>query len=280
MAHATLLPPPPVAPPSPRSIASPRREGPTVRFDSLVLSKPRSLAKGRSGTLGVSLVVHSLLLALVLIVPLFTEEILPAPGEAIRAFFVMPAAAAPPPPPPPPPAAGVRPVTRTPAAPVPQEPAKFVAPIEVPTEVTPEEGLDLGVEGGVPGGVEGGVPGGVVGGIVGGLPQEVAPSPVKAVRVGGQIKAPRLMHKVAPTYPLLAQQARIGAIVILEATVATDGRVQTVTVLRGQPLFDEAAMDAVRQWRYQPLLLNGVPTPFVLSVTLNFRLLNAAGTVE
>ena len=143
-----------------------------------------------------------------------------------------------------------------------------MAPIETPAELKPEEGIDLGVEGGVPGGVEGGVPGGVVGGVVGGLPQE-APPP-KAVRVGGQLNAPQLVHKVDPVYPELARQARLSAILIMEATVAANGKVQEVAILRGAPLFDEPAVAAVKQWVYRPLLLNGVPTPFILTVTLKF----------
>jgi protein TonB len=153
----------------------------------------------------------------------------------------------------------------------PLDPARFVAPVQVPQELPQEEMLSFGVEGGVPGGVEGGVPGGVVGGIVGGLPTE-APPPAKVIRVGGQIKAPKVVHRVAPEYPPLAQQARLQGLVILEAHVDTTGRVREVTVLRGQPLFDEAATAAVKQWRYMPLLLNGQPQEFLLTVTLKFNL--------
>jgi protein TonB len=152
-------------------------------------------------------------------------------------------------------------------------PSAFIAPIEVPDQIKPEAAtLDLGgVEGGVPGGVEGGVPGGVVGGVVGGLPA-APPPPPKVVRIGGKVVAPKLVHRVEPKYPELAVQARAQAIMILEAHVGTDGHVKDVTILRGQPLFDEAALSAVKQWRYQPLLLNGVPTEFVLTVTLVFKI--------
>ncbi|HUG52393.1 MAG TPA: energy transducer TonB [Vicinamibacteria bacterium] len=237
------------------------------------------MAKRRSTTLTVSLLVHSVLALALIVVPLLFDEYLPAPTEAVRAFFVTPAVATPPPPPPPPPAPGVRPAPRTPVAPQPEEPARFVAPMETPSEVMPDEGLSLGVEGGVPGGVEGGVPGGVIGGIVGGLPTE-APPPPRVVRVGGQLKAPKLLHRVQPDYPELAKQARLSAIVIVEAMVGTDGRVESVNVLRGQPLFDDTAVAAVRQWRYKPLLLNGVPTPFILTVTLvfNIKSANSAGS--
>jgi protein TonB len=280
MAQATLVPPPTkVVREAQRAWTEPARmpprpPAPTVRFESLVLTESRSLAKGRSTTLAVSLLLHSILIVAVVIVPLFFYDSLPAPGEGIRAFFVTPAVAAPPPPPPPPPAAGVRAAPRTPVAPHPEKPARFEAPLETPAEVPPDEGISLGVEGGVPGGVEGGVPGGVIGGIVGGLPRD-APAPTKAVRIGGQIKAPELLKRVNPTFPELAKQGRFGALVILEATVGTDGHVQGVTIIRSAPIFDEAATEAVRQWVYRPLLLNGIPTPFVLTVTLNFNFKHA-----
>jgi protein TonB len=157
--------------------------------------------------------------------------------------------------------------------PQPSREAKFVAPIDVPDTIQPEESIDLGVEGGVPGGVEGGVPGGVVGGVVGGLPTDVAPPPeAKPIRVGGMVQAPKLVTRVDPAYPELARVARTTALLVLEATVGPDGRVRDVTIIRGQPIFNEAAVAAVKQWRYQPLLLNGVPVPFIVTVTLNFHI--------
>jgi len=251
-----------------------QRKPPEFRFHNLVLSEPRSLWRGRSATLLVSILLHSALLVAVIIVPLMVYDYLPAPGEVTRAFFVAPPdVAPPPPPPPPPPPAGVRAVTRAPVAPRPVEPASFVAPIEVPDVVAPEMTIDIGgVDGGVPGGVEGGVPGGVVGGIVGGLPSDAPPPPARVVRIGGQLIAPKLVHKGAPDYPELARQARLQAVIILEAWVGTDGRVKGVKVLRGAPLFDDPAMAAVKQWRYKPLLLNGQPTEFILTVTITFKL--------
>jgi len=90
--------------------------------------------------------------------------------------------------------------------------------------------------------------------------------------VGGNLRAPKLVHNVKPVYPELGVQARLSAVVILEAHVGTDGHVQSVRILRGAPVFDDAAIDAVKQWRYQPLLLNGVPTEFILTVTVSFNL--------
>jgi len=225
--------------------------------------------------------VHAVLAATAVVVPiLLFEDALPVPGQFLRAFFAAPAQLAPAPPPPPPPAPLAR--AKVAAAVVkPPEPeaGRFLAPIETPDVMPVDEGIDMGVEGGVPGGVEGGVPGGVVGGVIGGLPQEPPPpARPRVVRVGGQIRAPKLLHEVKPVYPDLAVVARVRALVILEAQVGTDGHVKSVRMLRGQPLFDEAALAAVRQWVYQPLLLNGEPTEFVLTVTMSFNLVTPSSS--
>lgn len=256
----------------PRTLAPSDRAAP--RFDFLLRSDPEEAARRRRATVTVSLVAHALGVTGLVVVPLlFFEPALPAVGDAVRAFFVMPRDVPPPPPPPPPPAPSAARVSRPAVVPeATPPPSAFIAPIEV-AELKPEAAtLDLGIEGGVPGGVEGGVPGGVVGGVVGGLPAAPPPPPAKVVRIGGKIVAPKLVHRVEPTYPALAVQARAQAIMILEAHVGTDGHVKEVTILRGAPLFDEAALAAVKQWRYQPLLLNGVPTEFLLTVTLFFKI--------
>jgi len=240
-----------------------------ILFQSLVVTEPEKHAGRTSTTLMISILLHTALILAIAILPLAFYDALPS-QEALKAFFVAPLEVAPPPPPPPPPPAGARAIVR--AAPRIQAaaPQGFVAPIETPNQIKPEEGLDLGE--GVAGGVEGGVPGGVVGGVVGGLPSDAPPPPAKVVRIGGQIAQPKLIRQVKPVYPDLAVQSRVSALVILEAEVDTRGHVKTVKVLRGHPLFDDAAMEAVKQWRYQPLLLNGEPTGFILTVTVNFNL--------
>jgi len=240
-------------------------------FESLVESDAVRRKTAQSQTLPISIGLHVVIILAVILVPLLTSEALPEPSAAARAFFVEPPSAPPPPPPPPPPAPKAANVPKTPPKPVSQEEPKFVAPIDVPTEIKPEEGIDLGVEGGVPGGVEGGVPGGVVGGVVGGLPS--APPPQEQpVRVGGNIKEPKKIKNVNPVYPDIAKQARVQGIVILECVISPQGKVTNVTVLRGIPLLDQAAQDAVRQWVYSPTLLNGVPVPVIMTVTVNFKL--------
>jgi len=123
----------------------------------------------------------------------------------------------------------------------------------------------------------------VVGGIVGGLVSALPPPPLPPtpppvpvardpVRIGGGLKAPALIERVEPEYPPFAVRAQVQGVVILEAVVDGQGRVEDVRVLRSIPLLDKAAIDAVRQWRYSPLLLNGTPERFVLTVTLSFSL--------
>jgi periplasmic protein TonB len=239
-------------------------------FEDLIESDVVAHKTSQGKTLPVSLVIHALILVLVLVVPLLTSEELPEPTSVVKAFFVEPAAPPPPPPPPPPPAPKAAVQPKTPIKPITPDEPKFTAPVEVPDQVKPEEGIDLGVDGGVPGGVEGGVPGGVVGGVVGGLPD--APAPVQAVRVGGQIKEPKKLKDVKPNYPDIAKQARVQGVVILECTISPQGKVTDVKVLRGIPLLDAAAIEAVKQWVYTPTLLNGVPVPVIMTVTVNFRL--------
>jgi protein TonB len=238
-------------------------------FEDLIESDVVKHKTSQGKTTMVSVVLHAVLLLLILVVPLLMSDEIPDPTSVVKAFFVEPAAAPPPPPPPPPPAPKAAVQPKVMPKPVEVNPQQFTAPVEVPQEIRPEE-TNLGFEGGVPGGVEGGVPGGVVGGVVGGLPD--APPPVQAVRVGGQIKEPKKLKDIKPTYPDIAKQARVQGIVILECTISPQGKVTDVKVLRGIPLLDQAAVDAVKQWVYTPTLLNGVPVPVIMTVTVNFKL--------
>jgi len=93
---------------------------------------------------------------------------------------------------------------------------------------------------------------------------------MKPVRVGGQIKPPTKIKDVKPVYPAIAQSARVEGVVIIEATIGPEGKVEDAKVLRSVPLLDQAALDAVRQWEFTPTLLNGVPVPVVMTVTVRF----------
>ena len=141
--------------------------------------------------------------------------------------------------------------------------------------IQPERAVDFDDEGGEVGGVPGGIPGGVVGGLLGTVLPDPPPPPAPPrtpKRVGGDIQTPELIQRVEPIYPRMAVTAKVTGMVILEATVSETGRVTNITVLRSISVLDSAAISAVRQWRYKPLLLNGEPYPFIVTVTLTFSL--------
>ena len=117
-----------------------------------------------------------------------------------------------------------------------------------------------------PGGVPGGDPDGKV---VGGLP---SPPPPEPIRTGGDIHPPLKVRNVVPVYPEIARAARVQGDVVLDCTISNEGRVIDVKVLSGHVLLQAAAVDAVRQWLYRPTLLNGVPVPVVMTVTVHFTI--------
>jgi protein TonB len=92
------------------------------------------------------------------------------------------------------------------------------------------------------------------------------------VRKGGKVESVRLLKQVLPVYPSLARNARVQGSVILEVTVGTSGKVEEVNVVEGHPMLIAAAVDAVRQWRYEPAKLNDVPTSSSVRITVVFRL--------
>jgi protein TonB len=256
-------------------------------FDYATAGPTRRMDSSRVATASISIAAHIAIIAVIVVPALLATNVLPTPPAMMA--FVVDAVPPPPPPPPLPPAPAIdkkTPVTKTRrTAPVERRippVASIAAPTEAPAGIAQETGLEAGAgaASSVEAGFEGGIPGGVVGGVIGGIerlpppPPPLPPAPaVRApVRVGGQITPPRLIHRVPPEYPLLAQSAQIEGTVILEATVDTDGHVESVRVLRSHSILDRAAMDAVAQWEYEPLVLNGEPFPFVLTVTVSFHL--------
>jgi TonB family protein len=95
---------------------------------------------------------------------------------------------------------------------------------------------------------------------------------VMPVRIGGELKPPRKIRDVKPIYPVEAQDLKIQGVVIIEAVIDTTGNVARGRILRGVAKLDEAALDAVKQWQFEPVLLNGAPVPVVMTVTVNFTL--------
>jgi len=103
-------------------------------------------------------------------------------------------------------------------------------------------------------------------------PPPPPPAPKVPVRVGGAIRPPVKQVDARPVYPPIAQAARVQGLVIIEAAIGPDGMVRDAKVLRSIPLLDQAALDAVRQWRFTPTLLNGVAVPVIMTVTVQFTL--------
>jgi periplasmic protein TonB len=249
-------------------------------FDTIV--HPSSgVPRPRWTTTAMSAAGHAVILIAVVLSTIYATDVLPVPREVITFVSVAP----PPPPPPPPPIAEPEPPPRPavvrkatvsrPAPAIARVP--IAAPVEAPDTIAPETGLEGGEfePAGVEAGFEHGIPGGVAGGIVGGFDSTLPPPPpprAEPVRVGGEISAPRLAYRVEPEYPEIAQRAQIEGTVILEATVDHQGVVRDARVLRSRGVLDDAAVRAVEQWRYEPLLFNGQPTPFVLTVTVTFSL--------
>jgi protein TonB len=252
-------------------------------FDLILDKVDRPYQRSSKGATVVSAIAHVVIIGSLLAIPaLYVTEQLPDVPTMLA--FVAPTPAAPPPPPPPPPPKAAAPAAKAAEKVDAPSVSPNAAPIEAPSDIRPEPATPPstgGVEGGVEGGIEGGVVGGIVGGLTGGMvgpsvapppPPPPPPAPREPVRVGGQVTTPELVRRVDPEYPAVAVAAQLEGMVILEAVVDTDGRVREVRVLRSRGLLDKPAIAAVSQWRYAPLMLNGVPTPFVLTVTLNFSL--------
>ena len=208
----------------------------------------------------IAFLVHVAVLLPLIIIPIMASDVLPDPPTMIG-FVVAP----PPPPDPPPPAHP--PADRPPQPAANPDAAPTVAPSsiepETPAQLEPFEhtGLDPGV---IPGG------GSVV--TADPAPPPPAPAPQQPVQIGGKIRAPERVHYVSPEYPAVARAARVEGTVIIQATIDADGRVIEARILRREPLLDQAAVEAVRQWRYTPTTLNGVAVPVVMTVTVTFKL--------
>jgi periplasmic protein TonB len=87
------------------------------------------------------------------------------------------------------------------------------------------------------------------------------------------VKEPKKLKDVKPIYPAIAKAAKMSGLIIIEAIISKEGDVKDAKILRGgQAVLEASALEAVRQWKYTPPLLNGVPVDVVMSVTVNFQL--------
>ncbi len=235
--------------------------------DSLIESGGKlKTARGRTTTF--SFIFEAVVVGVMVLIPLLFTEALP------KAQLMMALVAPPPPPPPPPPTAAVKIVKQVQTDIV---NGQLRTPTKIPkkVEIVKEEEApppSMGVVGGVPGGVPGGQMGGVIGGIISSTPMAVPKVAVQRVRVSQGVTAGLVIKRVNPTYPPLARTARVQGSVVLAAVIGKDGSIQNLHVLSGHPLLTQAALEAVKQWRYKPYILNGEPVEVDTQVTVNFTL--------
>ena len=218
----------------------------------------------RTRTFVVSFLVHALVIGAVVVTRVVATDVLPTPPRATTFILVTPEVPAMPPAPAPPPSAAATPQVNPNAAPIAEPKDIQPEPILRVNEAPGRSDFVVGGEGEVPGslGVGDAVP----------PPPVRLPPPTAPVRIGGDIRPPEKVRHVAPEYPAIARSAGKSGIVILEAVIAEDGTVRDVSVLRSEPLLDEAAVRAVRQWRFTPTLLNGQPIAVIMTVTVAFNL--------
>lgn len=236
-------------------------------------------------TVFVSFISQILLTGVLILIPLIYTDTLPK--AQLTSFLVAP----PPPPPPPPPPQPMPEVKIVKVIPKQFDAGRLTAPKQIPKDIAmiKEEELPpsmpaVGVVGGVPGGVPGGTPGGVIGGIIGAVPTAAPPPPPppvkkeekpptpQRIRVGGNVQSAKLVRQPKPVYPPLAKQARIQGTVRFQAIIGKDGTIQNLQLVSGHPLLVPSATDAVKQWVYQPTLLNGEPVEVVTQIDVNFTL--------
>jgi protein TonB len=92
------------------------------------------------------------------------------------------------------------------------------------------------------------------------------------MRVGGDVEASRLLFGPKPLYPPIAKVTRTQGTVRIQASIGRDGSIRNLQLISGPPLLVAAAIEAVRQWRYKPTLLNGEPVEVITEIAVNFAL--------
>ncbi|HZU44918.1 MAG TPA: TonB family protein [Terriglobales bacterium] len=243
-------------------------------FEDSLLESGGRLRTKRGWTTILSFILQSLLVAILILIPLLYTEALPK--QQLMTFLV-----APPPPPPPPPPPAAAPVKAVKVVQTDIVNGQLRTPTKIPEKVQmikeEEAPPPVMASGGVVGGVPGGVPGGQMGGVIGGIisstpvavPKVAAP---QRVRVSQGVTQGLLVHKVQPSYPPLARQARIQGSVVLQAVISKEGTIEGLKLISGHPMLAPAAIDAVKQWRYKPYILNGEPVEVDTTITVNFTL--------
>jgi protein TonB len=250
-----------------------------ILFEHILLETSGEQRNRRRFATLLSVVLQCFLVAVLILVPLWFTDVLPK--QQLVTFLVAPS----PPPPPPNPAAPAPAIVRVVKPTSDIMNGQLRTPDRIPNKVQmireEEAPPSLNVTGEVVGGVPGGILGGQLGGVIGGIISStsklaVVPEPkaaiAKRVRVSQSVSQGLLIYRVEPKYPPIAQQAHIQGIVILTAVIGKDGIIQRLQLVSGHPMLATAAIDAVKQWRYKPYLLNGQPVEAETTVAVTFRL--------
>ena len=249
-------------------------------FTEWMISSTPKKEKGKTWiTTVLSFLLHAVLIGAMIIIPILTSSELPK--YQVNAAFLAP----PPPPPPPPPPKGGKKINKKLEEKLKQLKKKkaeskktqqLVAPLDIPKEEPQDTdaGLIEGLENigeGVEGGVEGGIEGGVDEGSLSNLLTQVGGDNLDNVQT--IVQPPKIIKRVAPVYPPLAAKIRAQGDVVLQCITDIYGNVVNVKVLSSpHPLLTKAAVDAVRQWKFEPMIINGIPRPVRFVLTVKFRL--------
>src|SRR5277367_4263128 len=242
-------------------------------FEDSLIESGGKLKTKRGMTTTLSFVFQMVLVGILVLIPLLFTEALPK--TQLMTFLVAP----PPPPPPPPPAAAVVKIVKVVQTDIVN--GELKAPTKIPKkiemikedEAPPPAMASTGVVGGVPGGVPGGSMGGVIGSVLSSTPVAVPKIAVpQRVRVSAGVTSGLLVKRIQPNYPPLARQARIQGVVVLQAQISKEGSIENLQLISGHPMLAPAAIEAVKQWKYKPYLLNGEPVEVETQVQVNFTL--------
>ncbi len=239
-------------------------------FEDSLIESGGKLSTKRGRTTTFSFVLQAIIIGVMILIPLMFTEALPK--TQLMTFLVAPP---PPPPPPPPPAAvvKVKPVETDIVNNQLRTPTKIPKKVEMIKEEDAPPPQMAGVVGGVPGGIPGGQMGGVIGGIISSTPVSVPKVAVQRVRISQGVTQGMVLRRVQPAYPQMAKIARVQGAVVLAAIIGKDGTIQNLHVVStASPLLNQSAIDAVKQWRYRPYILNGEPVEVDTTVTVNFTL--------
>lgn len=235
-------------------------------FDELVESTFQKKKTNTGWSVFLSAIIQISALSVLLIIPLIYTQALP---KAMLATLLI--APPPPPPPAPPPVKEViKPVARL------IQSGKLVQPRAIPKEVAVFKEAELPPDitnNTNQSGVFGGIPGqGIMAGSAPTLPPPPKPAAPARIKQGGDVTAAAIVTQTRPVYPPLARQARIQGTVVLHAIIDKEGKVAQLAIVSGHPLLVESALEAVKQWRYKPTLLNGDPVEVDTTIQVTFSM--------